>query len=539
MPTNPASRAVKFINQLTLSTGHGEKLRLRPWQESIVRKLFGTLNPDGTRQYRTAFLMLPRKSGKTELAAALGLYSLMSDRGRGGQVIGAAVGREQAGLVFNVMKNMVLSDEKLCEVCQVIDSQKRIVYQPTQSFYRAIPADAPQQHGLGPRTVIYDELHAAPNRELYDVLRTSQGAQQEPLFIVITTAGFDRHSVCYELYQYAKRVASGECPDKTFLPIIFEAGADADWTDEKVWRDCNPALGDFRSLDEMRQRFNEAREIPALETAFRQLYLNQWVESSSRWLSSEAWERGNVPVDPVALHGQPCFAGLDLSTTTDLSALSLIFPHTDGSYSVLPFAWCPEDNALQRQNRDRVPYEVWIRQGLLRATPGNTVDHNRIRADINALGKEYNIRGIACDPWNAAMLMAQLQGDGFEITQFRQGYQSLNSPTKQLEVLVLGGKLRHGGHPILRWCASNVVIEMDPAGNYKPSKAKSTERIDCIVATIMGIGLATVTQPETSVYDTGYVKQIGVTDFNGNLLDSPIKPAPKDEPPKFNWQDWD
>ena len=264
----------------------------------------------------------------------------------------------------------------------------------------------------------------------------------------------------------------------------------ADWADEEVWHRCNPALGDFRSLDEMRQRFNEAREIPALETVFRQLYLNQWVESSVRWLSSEAWDRGDVPVDPNMLRGQTCFAGLDLSTTTDLSALVLVFPKDDGFYSVLPYVWCPEDGARQRQNRDRAPYETWIRQGLLRATPGNVVDFSRIRADINELGQQFNIRMIASDPWNAMQLMTQLQGDGFEVQQFRQGFQSMNSPTKELEKLVLAGKLHHGGHPILRWCASNVHIEIDAAGNYKASKKKSVERIDPIVAMIMGLSLA-------------------------------------------------
>ena len=315
-------------------------------------------------------------------------------------------------------------------------------------------------------------------------------AQDQPLFITITTAGYDKLSVCYELYSYAKRVASGESPDDTFHSVIYEAPENADWSDEQVWRDCNPALDDFRSLDEMRQRFNEAREIPALETAFRQLYLNQWVESVTRWLSSEAWDRGSSPIDPESLRGQRCFGGLDLSTTTDLSALVLVFPDGDGGYQALPYFWCPAENARLRQTRDRAPYETWIRQGLLRATPGNAVDYRRIRADIGELGKQFNIRKLAFDRWNATQLTADLMDDGFEVAEHGMGYASMSAPTKEFERLVLAGKFQHGGHPILRWCAANVTVELDSAGNYKPSKRKSVERIDGVVAAIMGVSAA-------------------------------------------------
>ncbi|HEY2838338.1 MAG TPA: terminase TerL endonuclease subunit, partial [Pirellulales bacterium] len=270
----------------------------------------------------------------------------------------------------------------------------------------------------------------------------------------------------------------------------FEPEEGDDWKSEETWKKANPALGDFRNIEEMRELFREAAHMPARETVFKQLYLNMWVESSARWLSSEAWNMGADPINPEDLRGQPCYAGLDLSTTTDLSALALVFPQSEGRYAVLPFCWCPADNARQRQNRDRAPYETWIRQGHLRATEGTSIDYDRIRADINELGKDFEIRKIAVDRWNATQLITQLTGDGFEVCAFGQGVRDMSAPTKELERLVLAGKLQHGGNPVLTWCASNVHVTIDPAGNYKPDKSKSTDRIDAAVALIMAIGVA-------------------------------------------------
>ncbi len=279
-----ADRVIKFISNLTHGKGSwaGQPFRLRPWQEVIVRQLFGTLRDDGQRHYRTALLMLPRKNGKTELAAALALYGLLGDGEAGAEVVSAAADRDQAARVFEAAAMMVRADPELEAACEVVESQKRIVHRASNSVYRALSADVPGKHGLNPSLIIYDELHAAPNRDLWDVLTTSQGARRQPLCLAISTAGYDRESILAEVYSYACSVRDGEIDDPTFLPVIYEAPDDADWTDEAVWRDCNPALGDFRSLEEMRVSFRRAKEIPAQQNTFRRLYLNRAVGASDR-----------------------------------------------------------------------------------------------------------------------------------------------------------------------------------------------------------------------------------------------------------------
>lgn len=291
MRRNPGSdRAVAVISRLT-HTGDfaGKPFNLRPWQENdIVRPLFRT-KKDGLRQYRTCLLMMPRKQGKTELAAAIAIYSLIFDS-KQGEIYLAAADRDQASKVFQAMVAMLRNDPELEAEIEIVESQKRIVHRKSGSFCRAISAEAYSKHGFNASVVIYDELHCAPNRELWDVLVTSQGGRLEPLMIAISTAGFDRHSILWELYSHAKRVKENPTLDPTFLPIIYEAPIDADWTDEKVWKKANPALGDFRSLEEMRIAAARAKEIPAQENTFRRLYLNQWTEQASRWIPLPAWD---------------------------------------------------------------------------------------------------------------------------------------------------------------------------------------------------------------------------------------------------------
>jgi phage terminase large subunit-like protein len=291
----PATRAIEILNKLTHTKGPfaGQPFNLRPWQVKIIRKLF-TTQKDGRRQYRTCLLMLPRKNGKSELCAALAIYFLLFDGEIGAEVYSAAADKDQAALVFNVAAQMIRNDAELLAQCEIIDSQKRIVHRRSGSFYRAISAEAYSKHGFNASVVIYDELHAAQTRELWDVLSTSQGARSQPLMMAITTAGYDRHSILWELYAHARKVAEHPALDPTFLPILFEAPSDADWTDEKVWRKANPALGDFRSFEEMRIACDRAQEIPAQENTFRRLYLNQWTEQAARWIALTAWDACKV-----------------------------------------------------------------------------------------------------------------------------------------------------------------------------------------------------------------------------------------------------
>src|SRR6185503_11668834 len=443
-----AARAIKLIGQLTHTKGTfaQQPFDLRPWQVKILKQLFKTRR-DGLRQYRTCLLMLPRKNGKTELAAALAIYFLLFDGEIGGEVYSAAADKDQAALVFNVAAQMIRNDPELEATVEIIDSQKRIVHRSSGSFYRAISAEAYSKHGFNASVVIYDEIHAAQSRELWDVLSTSQGARAQPMMIAITTAGYDRHSILWELYSHAKKVAEHPALDPTFLPILYEAPIDADWTDEKVWKKANPALGDFRSLEEMRTAAARAAEIPAQENNFRRLYLNQWTEQAARWISMPAWDACCVASRRMDLRGRRCFVGMDLSSTKDLTALVAVFPDEDG-FDVLAEFFVPADNIKERATRDRVPCDQWKREGVLTATPGNVVDYEAVRQTLKDWAAEFQIRTIAFDPWNATDLVTRLQEqDGFTCVPMRQGFASLSAPTKALEKAILSKALRHDGHP--------------------------------------------------------------------------------------------
>lgn len=501
--TRKRADAVDFINDLTHTKGEfaAQGFNLRPWQIKIVRRLFEK-GKNGKRKHRTCLLMLPRKNGKSELAAAIALYGLLADGEIGAEVYSAAADRDQAALVFNVAAQMIRNHPYWSTQCDIVDSQKRIVHRKSGSVYRAISADAHTKHGFNASLVIYDELHAAPNRELWDVLGTSQGARSEPLMFAISTAGYDRNSILWELYDHACKVRDGVVEDPTFLPLLFEAPKDADWTDEAVWHQANPALGDFRSLDEMRVAAQRAQAIPAQENVFRRLYLNQWTEQAERWISMDLWDKCAARIDWASMAGRRCFLGMDLASTKDLTALVAVFPGED-HIDVLPQFFVPQAQILERSKRDRVPYDQWQREGHLVATDGDVVDYEAVRQTIREWGKRFNVQEIAFDPWNATDLVTRLQGaDGFLCTPMRQGFGSLSAPTKSLEKAILSGRLRHDGHPVLRWCVSNVAVEQDPTGNVKPSKKASTERIDGVVALVMGMDRLDRHMDDTSVYAT-------------------------------------
>ena len=489
-PETAASRKVRLINLLTHTKGPfaGQPFNLRPWQEhKIIRPLFKTER--GRRVYRTCLLMMPRKNGKTELAAALAIDGLLFDGEQGGEVYSAAADKDQASLVFNVAAQMIRNEPDLYAQCEILDSQKRIFHRKSGSFYRAISAEAYSKHGFNASRVIYDELHAAPSRELWDVLTSSTGARDQPLVIAISTAGYDRHSILWELYAHAKKTAETPALDPTFLPVIFEAPIDADWTDERVWHRANPALGDFRSLDEMRIAAARAKEIPAQENTFRRLYLNQWTEQAARWINLSTWDacQTTAPATFATFGSRPAYVGMDLSSTKDLTALVAVFPDAAG-FDVLPQFFVPAERLRERTTRDRVPYDQWARDGWLRATPGPVVDYEAVRAALQQWCADFDVRIVAYDPWNATDLVSRLTNqDGVTCVPLRQGFASLSAPTKALEQAILARRLRHFGHPVLRWNVANVSVDTDAAGNLKPSKTLSTERIDGVVALIMAI----------------------------------------------------
>jgi phage terminase large subunit-like protein len=491
----------------TIGQYAGTPFILQDWQwERIIKPLYGTLNPDGSRQYRTCLVMLPRKNGKSTLAAAIALYHLFADHEMGGQIYSAATDRDQASLVFNEAASMVRSNPKLLKRCKIIDSQKRIVDYRTNSFYRAIAADAAGSHGYNASCIIYDELHAAANRELFDVLSTSTGSRKQPLLFIISTAGYDRNSILYEQYSYAKNILKGIKEDKTFLPVIYEADEKDDWKDEANWYKANPALGTFRIIDEMRALYNKASSIPALQNTFKNLYLNMWTSQETRWLGIDKWDACPDKIDVKSLEGKVCYGGLDLSATTDLTSFNLAFP--DGEeVKTLSFNFIPKEKMLEKIKVDQVDYDIWEQQGHIIATEGNVVDYNVVQAKIEECLSKYQVQSIAYDRWNATKLVQDLIAGGYDhMIPLGQGYQSLNNPTKHLETLILNKKLNHGNNPVLRWSFDNVMITMDPAGNIKPDKSKSKQRIDSIVALIMAIDGVMKNIDTTSIYETEGIK---------------------------------
>ena len=498
-----ADRAVKFFELcLTHTKGEwaGQPLKLSDWQaERIIRPLFGWKRQDGTRRYRTAYVQIPRKAGKSTLAAGIALYLLMADGEPGAEVYSAAADRDQAAIVFEMAKGMADASKPLRTRLQAF--KRALVMPSTASAYKVLSSEAYTKHGLNAHGIVVDEVHALPDRELWDVLTTSTGARRQPLTVAITTAGYDRHSLCYELYDYGCKVRDGIISDPTFLPVIYEAGADDDWKDAATWRKAHPGLGISVKEEYFAAECAKAQQLPTYENTFKRLLLNVWTEQDTRWLPMDTWDGcgGELP----DLEGLPCYAGLDLSTTTDITALVLAFPK-GGTVYLMPFFWVPRDGIAKRAKRDRVPYDAWVAHGLIEATEGNVIDYDAIRTRINALAERFHIKEIAIDRWNATQLATQLTGDGFEVFGFGQGFASMSAPCKEFERRVLGREIHHGDNAVLRWMASNVSVTIDPAGNMKPDKAKSTERIDGIVASLMALGRVIANEEEqASAYDEG------------------------------------
>ncbi|MCD8097042.1 MAG: terminase large subunit, partial [Lachnospiraceae bacterium] len=490
-----ADYAVAFIEELchTKGTWAGKKFELIDWQEQIIRDIFGILKPNGYRQFNTAYIEIPKKQGKSELAAAVALLLLCGDGEERAEVYGCAADRNQAKIVFDVAVDMVRFCPALSKRVKIRQSTRELLYQPTQSTYKVLSADVANKHGFNTSGVIFDELHTQPNRKLYDVMTQGSGdARTQPLYFLITTAGNDTNSICYEIHQKARDIEAGRKIDHTFYSVIYGADKDEDWTDPKIWKKANPSLDITVGIDKVKSACESAKQNPGEENAFRQLRLNQWVAQSVRWMPMEKWNACAYPIDEDELEGRVCYGGLDLSQTTDITAFVLVFPPRDETekYIILPYFWLPEDNVTLRVNRDHVPYDVWERQGVLMTTEGNVVHYGYIEKFIERLGERFNIREIAFDRWGAVQMVQNLESMGFTVVPFGQGFKDMSPPTKELMKLVLEEKIAHGGHPVLRWNMDNVFVRTDPAGNIKMDKEKSTEKIDGAVATVMALDRA-------------------------------------------------
>ena len=499
---------IAFVESLTNTAGAnaGKPFLLREWQKEFVRALYDPVHADGTRIVRTAVFSVARKNGKTELIAALALAHLCGPVAElGGQIYSAATEREQAALIYAAAAAMVHADPELSSRLNVIDSKKRIVDYRSGSFYAAISAEVKSKHGYNASVVLYDELAQAKNRDLFDVLTTSMGARAEPLTLVISTQSNDPNHVMSEMIDYGMKVESGEFDDPTFRCFVYAVPDDVDDVfDEAVWYQANPALGDFRSLEEMRAFARKAQRMPSAEATFRNLYLNQRVSSSARLINAVDWRACAGTPDLGALRGRPCFAGLDLSSTNDLTALVLVFPPDDPAAEtwVIPFFWLPREGLEDKQLHDRVPYMTWLAQGHLRALPGRAVNKRAVLRELVQVLTLYDLRLVAYDRWRIEdfkMLMAD-EGVDLPLKEYGQGYKDMAPAVDAVETLLLERRLRHDGNPVLTWCAANAVAETDPAGNRKITKAKATGRVDGVVAMAMGVGVAAKWENPASVY---------------------------------------
>lgn len=504
-----ADYVVTFIEQLKHTKGefYNQPFELIDWQEQIIRDVFGILRPDGTREYHTCYIEIPKKCGKTCLAAAVALYMLCADGEQRAEVYSCAADRDQASLVFDAACDMVRLCPALNSRCDIRPSRKTIHYIPTNSTYKALSAEVAGKSGINVSALIFDELWVQKDRKFFDMMtKGTSDARKNPLHFIITTAGNDTNSICYELHQKAVDIIEGRKVDPTFYPVIYGASEDEDWTDPKVWEKANPSLGITIGMDKVKAACESAKQTPSEENTFRQLRLNQWVKQAVRWMPMEKWDRCKVDFSEKELEGRVCYAGLDLSSTTDITALVLVFPPNDEDdrFYVIPYFWVPEETVDLRVRRDHVPYDIWERGGFIRTTEGNVIHYNYIEQFIEELGERFHIKEIAYDRWGATQLSQDLEGMGFTVVPFGQGFASMSPPTKELMKLVLEEKLVHNGHPVLRWMMDNIFIRTDPAGNIKADKSKSTEKIDGAIAMIMGLDRAIRCGNKTSesVYDT-------------------------------------
>ena len=498
-----ADFAIEFFGFLKHSKGKwaGDTFQLAPWQKFIVGCLFGWKRKrDGTRRFRTAYCEVPRKNGKSTLAAGIGLYLLVADGEQGAEIYSAATKRDQATIVHGEATRMVRSSPSLRKRVRIYKNNLNV--EKSNSKYEPLGADQDTLDGLNVHGAIIDELHAHKTSGVVDKLDTATGAREQPLLFEITTAGYDQQSICFVHHQYTEQVLEGVIEDDSWFGFIATIDKEDDWTDERVWAKANPNYGGSVNPEDLKRKAVRAMKMPTEQNIFKRMHLNVWTEQAERWLDLAEWDECGGAVDLEALKGRKCWVGLDLADTSDLAAMVAVFASDDEEpvFDLVPFFWLPGDNLEERSRKNRVPYNAWMDQGLLRVTEGNVLDYDAVMVALDELAQWADISELAYDRWGATELIQKAQGAGVDVIPFGQGYASMSPAMKGFLTLVLQRRIRHGNHPILRWMASNVVATMDPAGNIKPDKSKSRQKIDGIVASIMGLDRAT-RREGGSVYD--------------------------------------
>ena len=527
-PFGYGQRAVDFLRSLKHPKSRlpDRAFRLDPWQEEIVRKIYGPCDEHGNRIVRNVYIMLPRGNRKTSLGAALALLHTMGPEAvPGGEVLFAAADQKQAKIGFNEAEGIIgAGDESLwrkgqasrrfdaAEMIKLQGYKNRIAF-PNGSFLEALSNDAGTQHGRTPVFALCDEIHAWRKRDLWDVIRTGLVKVPNSLLIVITTAGRGSENIAFEVIDYARRVAKGEIDDPATLPILYEAPRDCDWRDEAVWRAVNPGMAHgYPDLAGLRQLAREAALRPSDREAFRQLHLNIWLDhSADPFVDMQIYDegRGEVDLDDFEAEQMPCWIGVDLSSNSDLTAVVACWGDAERGYTVWPWFFCPEDNLRRRADRDGVPYPRWAEEGFITPTPGNVIDFREVEGQIRELCARFNVREIAFDPHLARNTLNNLLEDGLPAVEMRQGWVTMAPAVKELERAIVGRRFRHGGHPILRWHFDNIAVETDKAGNRQFHKGKSRDRIDGAVAAAMAVARCAAGDTGRSSYD----------DFDGDIED--------------------
>jgi phage terminase large subunit-like protein len=532
---NLAQHAIDFFPtflRLVEGDNADKEFKLEPFQQFIVGSIFGWLAEDGYRRFRTAYVEIGKGNGKTPMAAGIGLYGLCCDEEAGAEIYSAAVTRDQAKILFSDAEKMAKASPHLKRIISFNVANLAVI--ATNSFFRPISSEARALDGKRVHVALIDEIHEHPNALVVDKMRAGTKARRQALIFEITNSGYDRHSVCWAHHELSTKVLAGIIENDSWFAYIAQLDpcpkcvkegkdfptencSDCDsWTDEATWIKANPGLGTILPRKYLCEQVHEALGMPSKQNIVRRLNFCQWTEQSVRWMPMTVWDecadaqpqtRPEWDALEKSFEKRVCFGGLDLSNKLDLTAFLLGFPtYTKGEISAIDFLcrfWVPEEGARKRGERDRVPYPLWIKQGLIYPTEGQVVDYAFIRRQIQWDAKRFRIKEIAFDPWNATQLATELDGDGLKMIELRQGFQSLTEPTKKLMELALEGKVRHHGHPVLRWNASNVAVKVDSAGNLKPDKEKSTERIDGIVAMILALARIIVQpEPRKSVYET-------------------------------------
>jgi len=505
-PFGYGERAVNVIRKHFKHPKTGRPFELSYWMERVVRRIYGPCHPDGRRIVKNAILMLPRGSRKTTLGAALALlHTVGPEKVNGGQVICCAYDREQSRIAYEEAAGIVRVSGKMASRVKMLDSRHRFTNKATRTRLQAVSSDANARNGATPSFVLFDEVHCWRDRSLYDVLRTGLGKTSNTLSIVISQAGRGQENLAYEIFSYARKVARGEVEDPGTLPVLLETDPEADWQDEANWHRVNPGLAQgYPDLDALRQEAREAANRPALREKFRNDHLNIWLDrSTDPFVDMNVYDRGDALIDFTKRKGRPAWLGVDVSATTDLTAVVACLPDDDGGYTVQPHFFVPGDRLYERADRDGVPYPQWAADGFITPTDGNVIDYAAVERRIRELCQFFEVRQIGFDKAYAQPIMAPLIENRFPVVTVQQGWFTQSPALGKLERAIVSGKFRHGGHPVLRWCFDNVAIRPDTNGNRTINKSGSTDRVDGATAAWMALELASVGIDQRNVYASG------------------------------------